>query len=150
MQISGKFNVALNRLDNYAEGADGMALGRMSIDKEFFGELAAISKGEMLSALTPTKGSAGYVAIEQVTGSLCGKSGSFVLQHFGLMDRGYDQLILEVVPDSATGELEGLKGCMKICIEEGEQHFYDFDFHLPGLTNLSEQDEAEAAQEAKA
>lgn len=138
MQITGKFNVALNPQDIYAEGADGMALGRMSIDKTFFGELEATSKGEMLSALTPTKGSAGYVAIEQVSGTLCGKTGSFVLQHFGLMDRGYDQLILEVVPDSATGELEGLKGCMKIRIEESDQHFYDFDFHLPGLVDESE------------
>lgn len=147
MQISGKFNVALNPQDVYAEGADGMALGRMSIDKTFFGELEATSKGEMLSSLTPTKGSAGYVAIEQVSGTLCGKTGSFVLQHFGLMDRGYDQLILEVVPDSATGELEGLKGCMKIRIEEGDQHFYDFDFHLPALTSEAD---AAADEEAKA
>ena len=143
MQITGKFNVALNPLDITTESADGMALGRMSVDKQFFGELAAVSKGEMLSALTPTRGSAGYVAIEQVTGTLQGKTGSFVLQHFGLMDRGYDKLILEVVPDSATGELEGLKGCMKIRIEEGEQHFYDFDFYLPGLTDADEVDGAE-------
>ncbi len=143
MQITGKFNVALNPLDITTGSADGMALGRMSVDKQFFGELAAVSKGEMLSALTPTRGSAGYVAIEQVTGTLQGKTGSFVLQHFGLMDRGYDKLILEVVPDSATGELEGLKGCMKIRIEEGEQHFYDFDFYLPGLTDADEVDGAE-------
>ena len=145
MQISGKFNVAINPQDSYHLGFDGMAMRRMSLDKTFFGELEATSKGEMLSALTPTKGSAGYVAIEQVSGTLCGKTGSFVLQHFGLMDRGYDQLILEVVPDSATGELEGLKGCMKIRIEEGEQHFYDFDFHLPGLVDASENDAAEEA-----
>jgi hypothetical protein len=101
----------------------------MSIDKTFFGELDASSKGEMLSAMTSVKGSAGYVAIEQVSGKLSGKEGSFVLQHFGIMDKGDDRLILEVIPDSGTNELVGLSGTMKINIEEGK-HFYEFDFDL--------------------
>ena len=129
MKITGKFDVTLNPLDFYAEGEDGVNFGRMSIDKSFHGELEATSKGEMLNAMTSIKGSAGYVAIEQVTGSLSGKKGSFVLQHFGTMDKGKDRLILEVVPDSGSGELTGLAGTMSINIEDG-QHFYEFEYEL--------------------
>jgi hypothetical protein len=130
MKISGTFNVSLNTLDFYAQGRDGMKLGRMSIDKTFRGDLEATSKGEMLSATTPVEGSAGYVAIEQVTGTLSGKPGSFVLQHFGTMDKGGNRLVLEVVPDSGSGELSGLTGTMAINVENG-QHFYEFDYELP-------------------
>jgi hypothetical protein len=129
MKITGKFDVTLNPLDFYAKGEDGVNFGRMSIDKSFYGELDATSKGEMLSAMTSIKGSAGYVAIEQVIGSLSGKKGSFVLQHFGTMDKGKDRLVLEVVPDSGSGELTGLAGTMSINIEDG-QHFYEFEYEL--------------------
>ena len=129
MNISGKFDAKLSPLECYAQGQDGINLGRMSIDKTFFGELEASSKGEMLSAMTPTQGSAGYVAIEQVVGSLSGRQGSFVLQHFGTMNKGKDRLILEVVPDSGSGELSGLTGEMIIKIEEG-QHYYHFEYEL--------------------
>lgn len=129
MKISGKFNVNLSPLDSSLAGNDGVNFGRMSIDKNFQGELEATGKGEMLSAMTATKGSAGYVAIEQVIGTLSGKVGSFVLQHFGIMDKGQGRLVLEVVPDSGAGELSGLVGTMKINIEDG-QHFYEFDYEL--------------------
>ncbi|MFC1777019.1 DUF3224 domain-containing protein [Pseudomonadota bacterium] len=129
MKISGKFDVNLNPLDFYTPGHNGIKLGRMSIDKTFYGELEASSKGEMLSAMTPVQGSAAYVAIEQVTGSLSGKQGSFVLQHFGTMDKGQDRLILEVVPDSGSGDLSGLAGVMAIKIEDG-QHYYEFEYEL--------------------
>ena len=127
--ISGQFTVKLNPIGGYATGQDGVNLGRMSIDKQFSGPLEATSQGEMLSAMTATQGSAGYVAIEQVVGSLEGKQGSFVLQHFGNMDKGADRLILEVVPDSGAGELEGLCGKMAIRIESGIHH-YDFEYQL--------------------
>lgn len=104
-------------------------MGRMTIDKKFKGDLDAVSKGEMLSTMTATKGSAGYVAAEQVTGNLAGKKGSFVLQHFGMMSNGENRLILEVVTDSGTGELSGLSGKMDINVTEG-RHFYDFEYHL--------------------
>lgn len=129
MKITGKFDVKTNPIEGYASGKDGVSLNRMSIDKTFHGELNATSKGEMLAAMSPVKGSAGYVAIEQVSGELSGKNGSFVLQHFGTMDKGKERLILEVVPDSATGELEGLTGSMKIIREDGK-HFYEFDYQL--------------------
>ncbi|MGI9405518.1 MAG: DUF3224 domain-containing protein [Hyphomicrobiaceae bacterium] len=129
MKISGEFEVQLKPMDTHGEGAGGVALGRMSIDKTFSGDLAATSKGEMLSAMTSTKGSAGYVAIEQVAGTLSGKSGSFALQHYGTMHAGNEFLLLEVVPQSGAGELEGLSGKMAIRIEDG-QHFYDFDYEL--------------------
>lgn len=129
MKISGEFEVKLNPIDGYAEGKHGITLNRMSIDKIFYGELNAKSKGEMLSAMIPVKGSAGYVALEQVQGNLQGKKGSFVLQHFGTMDKGAERLILEVVPDSGTGELEGLSGKMAIIIEDGK-HFYEFEYEL--------------------
>lgn len=129
MKAVGEFEVALNPMDPYAQGFGGNTLGRLSIDKRFTGDLDAASKGEMLSAMTPVKGSAGYVAIEQVSGSLSGKTGGFVLQHFGTMSRGQDRLVLEVVPDSGTGELAGLAGKMTINIEGG-QHCYEFEYEL--------------------
>jgi hypothetical protein len=131
MKISGPFTPNLSPLDTYANGKHGMKLGRMSIDKTFKGELSAESKGEMLSAMTPEKGSAGYVAIEQVEGMLSGKKGSFILQHFGIMNKGDQRLILEVVPGSGTGELTGLTGSMAIIIEDGN-HRYEFEYELPG------------------
>ncbi len=129
MIITGKFDLSLTPLETYTTGTDGMQLGRMGIDKTFDGSLSAVSKGEMLNALSPVEGSAGYVAVEQVTGDLEGKKGSFVLQHYGTMSRDGQQLILEVVPNSGSGELEGLTGTMKIRNEDG-QHYYDFDYQL--------------------
>ena len=110
MKASGKFEVKLQPLESYAKGDNGINLGRMSIDKNFEGELSAVSKGEMLSAMTPVKGSAGYVAIEQVNGILAGRKGTFVLQHSATMNHGKDCLNIEVVPDSGTDELNGISG----------------------------------------
>ena len=129
MKISGNFEVKLSPLDFYAQGLDGINLGRMSIDKQFKGALEATSKGEMLSAMTTVKGSAGYVAIEQVSGVLSGKKGCFVLQHFGTMNQGNDRLVLEVVPNSGSGELSSLAGKMAIKIEGGK-HCYEFEYEL--------------------
>ena len=110
-------------------GADGK-LGRMSIDKKFAGDLTGTSKGEMLSAQTDTKGSAGYVAIEKVVGELSGRKGTFVFQHSGTLDRGQSQLAVVVVPDSGTEGFVGIKGTMQIDIKEGK-HFYDFEYSIP-------------------
>ncbi|MBL4942438.1 MAG: DUF3224 domain-containing protein [Colwellia sp.] len=129
MMISGKFDIELKPIDSYAPSKDGIKLGRMSIDKTFFGDLSATSQGEMLSALSPKAGSAGYVAIELITGEILGKKGSFALQHYGTMSGGTQNLVLEVVADSGTGELANLKGKMKIDIEE-RQHFYIFEYEL--------------------
>ena len=104
-------------------------IGRMSIDKVFKGELEATSKGQMLSANTEVQGSAGYVAIERVTGTLHGRHGTFLLQHSGTMNRGSSELRISVVPDSGTGELVGLSGEMAIAITDGD-HFYDFNYEL--------------------
>ncbi len=129
MIINGEFDVTLKPMDSYSKGEREIKLGHMSLDKTFHGALSATSKGEMLSARTSVPNSAGYVAIEQVTGTLSGKSGSFVLQHFGIMSRGNQRLILEVVPDSADGELTGLTGKMEIKVE-GTRHSYIFDFNF--------------------
>lgn len=129
MKISGEFDANLKPLDCYAMGGGGVRLGRMSIDKSFHGDLEATSQGEMLSAMTTVEGSAGYVAIEQVSGKLLGKDGSFVLQHFGIMEKGTDRLLLEVVPDSGCDELTGITGKMAIRIKEG-QHLYDFEYEI--------------------
>ncbi len=101
----------------------------MSIDKTFRGDLVAKSQGEMLRVVTKVNGSAGYVAIEQVKGTLQGHSGTFVLQHFGITSHGQDRLILEVVPDSGTGQLANLSGKMSIRFEDGK-HTYEFDYAL--------------------
>jgi hypothetical protein len=122
-RVSGTFEVKMAPLTT---GEDFP--GRMSIDKQFHGALEANSKGEMLAAMT-TEGSAGYVAIERVTGKLDGRSGTFVLQHSGIMNRGEPQLTITVVPDSGTGELTGLAGKMAIIIADGK-HSYDFEYTL--------------------
>jgi hypothetical protein len=103
--------------------------GRMSIDKQFHGDLEGTSKGEMLAAMTAVKGSAGYVAMEKVDGALQGLGGTFVLQHSGTMTRGVQQLLISVVPDSGTGQLEGLAGTMTIAIADGK-HSYDFEYAI--------------------
>ena len=109
---------------------DGDArLGRLSLDKQFHGDLEGISKGEMLAAGTAVQGSAGYVAIELVTGKLQGRSGSFILQHSGTMNRRNPSLVVTVVPDSGTEELKGISGRMVINIAEGK-HSYEFEYML--------------------
>jgi hypothetical protein len=108
---------------------DGATIGRMSIDKQFRGDLEGTSQGQMLAAMTDVKGSAGYVAIERVRGTLGGRTGTFALQHHGLMSRGEPQLTVTVVPDSGTGELAGISGSMTIEIEGG-QHSYAFDYTI--------------------
>jgi len=112
-----------------AEGAEP-TLGRMSIDKTVHGDLEGTSKGEMLTAGTSVKGSAGYVAIERVTGSLHGRSGSFTLQHSGTMTRGAPELVVTVVPDSGTDQLAGISGKLEIKITGGK-HFYEFEYMVP-------------------
>jgi len=108
------------------------ALGSLALDKAFHGDLEATSKGHMLAFNTAVKGSAGYVAMEQVHGTLAGREGSFVLQHSGTMNRGQASLTLTVVPDSGTGALAGLSGSMQIIVEGGK-HTYQFEYALsPG------------------
>lgn len=125
----GEFTVKLLPLG--LEGpADSTGLGRMSIDKSITGDLVATTRGQMLSAMTEVKGSAGYVAIERVEGELAGKKGSFVLQHSGTMNRGQASLSVTVVPDSGTGELAGLAGAFNIIIADGK-HSYEFEYSLP-------------------
>jgi hypothetical protein len=129
MQAVGTFEVNLQPLDSYAQGGGGIRFNRMSIDKTFSGDLEGTSQGEMLSVVTDVQGSAGYVAIEQVSGVLAGKFGTFALQHFGIMDRGQSRLILEVVPESGSGELTSLSGTMTI-EQRGGKHHYVFTYNL--------------------
>lgn len=130
-QAHGTFDVTLTPqpLAHPHTGEDA-GLGRMSIDKRFHGALDATSEGEMLSIATGVKGSAGYVAIERVTGALGGRHGTFVLQHHATMNRGVPRLTIAVVPDSGTGDLIGLTGTMTIEVAKG-QHAYTFDYTLP-------------------
>ena len=125
MTATGTFEVKLNPQD------DGGPVGRMSIDKQFQGDLAGTSKGQMLMAGSESeKGSAGYVAIEKVTGTLNGRSGTFCLQHNATMNRGVGDLNIIVIPDTGTDELVGLRGRMNIIIDAGK-HSYEFDYELP-------------------
>jgi Protein of unknown function (DUF3224) len=110
--------------------SEGSTLGRMLLDKQFHGDLEAVSRGQMLTGMTAVQGSGAYVAIERVTGTLNGHSGSFILHHVGIMVRGVPQLNVTVVPDSGTGELVGLTGTMTILITDGK-HSYDFAYTLP-------------------
>ena len=123
---TGTFEVKLTPQSR--EGED-WAPARMKIDKQFRGDLEAVSNGEMLSEGTPVQGSAAYVALEKVTGALRGRSGKFVLQHSATMTRGVPQLSIAVVPDSGTDDLVGLTGRMSINIEAGK-HSYEFEYAL--------------------
>lgn len=129
MHATGTFDVTMTPQPP-TPGIEAAKLGRMSIAKQFSGDLAAASLGEMLALRTEVQGSAGYVAMERVTGSLHGRKGSFVLQHSGTMDRGVSLLALSVVPDSGTGELTGLRGTMTIENHQGS-HSYTMDYVLP-------------------
>ena len=123
---TGPFDLKLNTTPGY-----DASLTHMTMDKQFRGDLEATSIGEGVSAMGTVKGSAGYVGIERVTGKLGGHSGTFILQHSSTMMRGTQQQSIIVLPDSGTGELNGLTGKMTIRIEAGGKHFYDFDYTLP-------------------
>jgi hypothetical protein len=127
MLAQGTFEVKLSSQSE--DKTEGSTLGRFLLDKVYFGDLEATGAGEMLSALSDVKGSAGYVAIERVSGSLHGRSGSFVLQHSGTMNRGAMELVVKVIPDSGTGELISLSGAMNIVIAGGK-HSYELEYSL--------------------
>jgi len=128
MHATGPFDV---KITPQQDSNSDPSIGRMTIDKQFHGDLEAHSVGQMLSAMSSVKGSAGYVAIEKVSGTLHGKKGTFVLQHNATMDRGKPMLNIIVIPDSGTGELEGLTGTMTIDIAAGGKHTYNFSYSLP-------------------
>jgi hypothetical protein len=130
LHATGPFEVKIDPQPPDEKGG-GPAIGRMFLDKHFHGDLEATSKGTMLAAGTGAKNSSGgYVALEIVTGSLKGRTGTFVLQHSATMTRGVPQLSIAVVPNSAAGQLTGLAGKMNITIADGK-HSYDFDYTLP-------------------
>jgi hypothetical protein len=138
-RATGSFEVILQPLSNADVTGDAM-LGRLLLTKKFSGDLQASARGQMLSAGTTTRGSAGYVAIDHVTGELDGRKGSFMLQHSGSMNRGVPTLSIMVVPDSGTDELAGISGTLSINIIDGK-HFYDFIYSLsreglPGQVRL--------------
>lgn len=128
MNAAGSFEVTMSAEPPYDE-VDGVTLSRMRFDKRFCGPLEATSEVHMLAARTPVQGSAGYVAMERVVGTLEGRRGSFVLQHLGTMNRGDAALDVTVVPDSGTGDLAGIAGRMTIDIVDGK-HFYAFEYSL--------------------
>jgi hypothetical protein len=124
-RAAGPFDVRLTQQPAEADSP----IGRMTIDKHFHGDLEGSSQGQMLSVGTAVTGSAGYVAMERFTGTLQGRRGSFVLQHFATMTRGKPELRISVVPDSGEGELTGISGKMNIIID-GKKHSYEFDYEL--------------------
>jgi uncharacterized protein DUF3224 len=125
---SGTFEVKMNP-QSPEEDVGDPTVGRMALDKQFHGDIEGTSKGQMLAVSSDVPGSAGYVAMERVVGTLKGLKGTFALQHSGTMTRGTPHLIITVVPDSGTGELVGLAGTMTINIEQGK-HSYEFDYTL--------------------
>ena len=128
-QVKGPFDVKRTAFETVDAGGEA-AFGRVRFEKRFHGDLDATSVVEMLSAGDPASGSAGYVAVEHVIGSVLGRKGRFMLQHNGVMDRGQPSLTVTVVPDTGTDELTGLRGSLQIDIAEGGAHFYTFDFTL--------------------
>jgi hypothetical protein len=128
---SGSFEVKITPQKPDSEVAQAANFGRMTIDKQFHGDLEATSKGEMIASQTEVKGSGGYVAMERVTGTLKGRQGSFILQHNGTMTKGVPALSVTVVPDSGTGELKGIAGKMNIIIAPNGKHSYEFEYTIP-------------------
>jgi hypothetical protein len=122
----GNFEVKMNPQPADEKVGDA-TIGRMLLDKQYDGNLEATSKGQMLAVGTDVPGSAGYVAMERVTGTLNGRKGTFALQHSGTMTRGTPHLTITVVPDSGTGELVGLTGKVLVVIVDGK-HSYEFDY----------------------
>jgi len=129
LHAEGTFEVRNSPLGT-DDALNGTTVGRFGLDKQFQGDLEGTSKGEMLGAGNPATGTAGYVAIEQVTGLLSGRSGSFALQHFGTMEENKFNLLVKVVPGSGTGELTGISGSMTIAVANGK-HSWKFDYALP-------------------
>lgn len=125
----GTFEVTITPHDDSNDGSGVGAVNRMALDKQFHGDLEASSKGQMLAVQTAVGGSAGYVAMECVTGTLNGASGTFALQHSGTMARGAQQLSITVVPDSGTEALTGLEGKLSVNIVDGK-HSYEFEYTL--------------------
>ena len=128
-RAKGTFRVQMKPVSE-PSSVSGVSTGRMSLDKQFEGDWIATGKGEMLTALTPEQGSAGYVAIERVTGTLHGRSGSLVLQHSGIMTKGAQSLAIQIVPGSGTDQLLGIQGEFRLTIEQGK-HFYELEYTLP-------------------
>jgi hypothetical protein len=128
-QAKGPFDVKRTAMD-MVDAGNGASFGRIRFEKRFHGDLDATSVVEMLSGGDPGAGSAGYVAMEHVTGKLQGRRGSFMLQHSGTMDRGAMSLLVSVVPGTGKNELDGLRGTMRIDIAEGGAHSYTFDYAL--------------------
>ena len=124
---TGPFDLKVTLQDDKSGDA---ALGRMTLDKQYHGDLEAAGKGQMLTAGTDVKGSGAYVAIERVTGTLRGRAGSFVLQHSGTMTQGVPHLTITVVPDSGTAQLAGIAGKMNIIIAADGKHSYDFEYTI--------------------
>ncbi len=128
MIVKGTFDITMHPEPPY-DAVDGVTLARARIDKRFTGPLDATSEVNMIGARTPVEGSAGYVAIERVKGTLAGRCGTFVLQHRGVMTRGARSLSVTVVPDSGTDQLKGISGEMDIQIVDGK-HFYELSYEL--------------------
>jgi hypothetical protein len=128
-RATGRFDVNVAPLA--ADSVDTGGFGRMSLEKTFSGDLTGTSRGQMVAASTAVEGSGAYVALEHVTGTLQGRTGSFMLMHNGTMKGGDYQMRITVVPDSGTGELAGLSGTLVI-IFEGKDHLYHFDYSIGG------------------
>jgi hypothetical protein len=123
---SGTFDVTL--APGVAE-LDG-AVSRFEFTKRFHGDLDGTGSGVMLSAGDPQAGTAGYVAIETVSGRLGEREGGFAFQQFGTMSGGNQTLHYEVVPGSGYGELTGISGALRLTIDEDGTHHYELGYDL--------------------
>ncbi|GHF15168.1 hypothetical protein GCM10017044_06640 [Kordiimonas sediminis] len=122
---TGSFEITMT-----PQKGDAYDAGRFSFDKSFVGEFSGTGRGQMLSHRTTTEGSAGYVAIETLTGTLKGKEGSFTLQHYGMMHNGAQEQTISIIPNSGSGDLVGIEGTLAIKIENG-RHYYTLTYQLP-------------------
>jgi uncharacterized protein DUF3224 len=114
----------------WSDNSDEHGFGRFMLDKQYHGDLEAAGVGQMLTAGNGAPGSSGaYVALEKITGSVDGRKGAFVVYHLGIMNRGVPELKLAIVPESGSGELQGIGGTITIAVADGK-HSYDFAYTL--------------------
>ncbi len=116
-----------------AGGPGGPTLSHATVLKRFGGDLVAESEARLLMCqadVADIAAGAGYIAREVVRGALGGREGTFVMQHWGLSASGHEQTGGQIVPGSATGDLEGLTGSVKIAVDGGS-HTLTIDYDLP-------------------
>lgn len=127
---TGRFDLTSWDEETY-DDAEGARLQRVRNTKRFEGGIDGVSEANLLMALAP-EDAAAYVGIERVTAAIDGRKGTFVLRHSASTAVGLD---IDVVPNSGTGDLAGLRGVLTIEKSPEGEHTYSFDYEMGSTTS---------------